>query len=276
MSSSELVLSPAAYERLARDLRRIVTDARERARDAVAREAARAHWELGRRLVRERLAARPRARLMTRLALDLEMDVRTLQRCVAFHRAYPEGPPVGLAWSHVRELLKLSDPVVRRRFTELVREERLSVRQLAAAVRGDAALAVPAVPTVAPEGRLERPADPTYIYAAEVLRVVDGDTLDLRIDLGFDVDKRHRIRLAGVDVAERGTEKGERALRYVEEALAGVASVVIQTRKFDLHGRYVAHLFYAVEERPIGEVFATGRYLNQDLLELGFAVLYVP
>lgn len=48
-----------------------------------------------------------------------------------------------------------------------------------------------------------------YEYRAEVLRVVDGDTLDLRIDLGFKIDVRIRVRLYGIDTPETyGVPKG--------------------------------------------------------------------
>jgi len=44
-----------------------------------------------------------------------------------------------------------------------------------------------------------------FEYNAEVLRVVDGDTLDARIDLGFDVHVNKRIRLMGIDTWESRT-----------------------------------------------------------------------
>ena len=51
-----------------------------------------------------------------------------------------------------------------------------------------------------------------FEYNAEVLRVVDGDTLDARIDLGFDVHVNKRIRLMGIDTWERRTrDKAEKA-----------------------------------------------------------------
>ena len=44
-----------------------------------------------------------------------------------------------------------------------------------------------------------------FEYNAEVLRIVDGDTLDARIDLGFDVHVNKRIRLMGIDTWESRT-----------------------------------------------------------------------
>ena len=51
-----------------------------------------------------------------------------------------------------------------------------------------------------------------FEYNAEVLRIVDGDTLDARIDLGFDVHVNKRIRLVGIDTWESRTrDKAEKA-----------------------------------------------------------------
>ena len=51
-----------------------------------------------------------------------------------------------------------------------------------------------------------------FEYNAEVLRIVDGDTLDARIDLGFDVHVNKRIRLMGIDTWEsRARDKAEKA-----------------------------------------------------------------
>jgi len=51
-----------------------------------------------------------------------------------------------------------------------------------------------------------------FEYNAEVLRIVDGDTLDARIDLGFDVHVNKRIRLMGIDTWESRTrDKAEKA-----------------------------------------------------------------
>ena len=41
-----------------------------------------------------------------------------------------------------------------------------------------------------------------YYYAVEILRVVDGDTVDVRIDLGFDVWHKCRVRLMGINAPE--------------------------------------------------------------------------
>ena len=56
-----------------------------------------------------------------------------------------------------------------------------------------------------------------YIYNAKCLRVVDGDTLDATIDLGFDTWKKIRIRLVGINTPESRT-------RDLEEKARGLAA----------------------------------------------------
>ena len=57
----------------------------------------------------------------------------------------------------------------------------------------------------------------------------------------------------------------------MREALARAEFVMLQTVKVDLHGRYVAHVFYAPGAEDKAEVLAKGRYLNQELVTKGLA-----
>ena len=56
-----------------------------------------------------------------------------------------------------------------------------------------------------------------FEYACKVLRVVDGDTIDVNIDLGFNIWHRGRVRMAGIDTPESRT-------RNLEETKLGLAS----------------------------------------------------
>ena len=93
----------------------------------------------------------------------------------------------------------------------------------------------------------------------------------LDIDLGFEVIRRQRIRLARVDAPSRDTSEGARGRRYVREQLAVARSIVVNTVKTDLQGRYVAHVSYAFSKSSIEQTFLKGRYLNQELVYKGFA-----
>ena len=50
-------------------------------------------------------------------------------------------------------------------------------------------------------------------------------------------------------------------------------TVLVNTRKYDIHRRYVAHIFYAFNNQGIERAFLEGRYLHQELIDKGFAKL---
>lgn len=95
--------------------------------------------------------------------------------------------------------------------------------------------------------------DNLYTYRAQVLRVVDGDTLDLRVDLGLHICTDIRVRLRGVDTPEvYGVKKtseefaaGKLASDRVQE-LVGGSDVIIRTHKDGTgkYGRYIVDVLY--------------------------------
>jgi len=209
--------------------------------------------------------------LLTDLSADLDIGVRTLQRTVIFYRTYRRPPRVqGLTWAHYRVLAQLQDPDERAFYEDLATDDALSAKRLTIAINGnryaDASTRKPGTPI-----ELPRPTDPSYLYKAEPRDIIDADTLLLDIDLGFEVIRRQRIRLARIDAPARDTPEGARGRRHVREQLAVARSIVIKTVKTDLHGRYVAHVFYAFNNRGIEPTFLKGRYLNQELVDKGFA-----
>jgi micrococcal nuclease len=88
-----------------------------------------------------------------------------------------------------------------------------------------------------------------YIYKAELIRVVDGDTVDLVIDLGFDTSRKERFRLYGVDAPEMNTPEGKEAKAWLWEALQPLEAIYIETlqhktkAKRDKYGRFLAVLY---------------------------------
>ena len=82
----------------------------------------------------------------------------------------------------------------------------------------------------------------------EINRVVDGDTIDVTIDLGFDLYKKERVRVAGVDTPEKRTrdleekELGIEATNWIKEKLDGAISgdddLVIRTELVGGMGKY--------------------------------------
>lgn len=81
-------------------------------------------------------------------------------------------------------------------------------------------------------------------YVKKVDKVVDGDTIDVTIDLGFDIQYSSRVRLAGIDAPESRTrdleEKamGLEAKEYLKQRLKIADKVVIKTEKLDSTGKY--------------------------------------
>jgi len=87
-----------------------------------------------------------------------------------------------------------------------------------------------------------------YIYKAELVRVVDGDTVDLIVDLGFDTSRKERFRLYGVDAPEMNTAEGKAAKKWLWDALQPLEAIYVQTiqlstkTKRDKYGRFLAVL----------------------------------
>ena len=96
-----------------------------------------------------------------------------------------------------------------------------------------------------------------YHYKATVRRVVDGDTVDMNMDLGFGVSKLVRIRLWGIDAPElKGDERSEglAAKAYLEGLLPVGVSAEVYTRKDKEAGwgRYVGEVFVVNPDKTLG------------------------
>ena len=94
-----------------------------------------------------------------------------------------------------------------------------------------------------------------YEYKAIVDRVVDGDTVDFIVDLGFSVQMKIRGRLAGVDTPERGHQDFKLATNKCRELLdKSVASfpyegkVIIKTNKTGKYGRWIVEIQGVTDE----------------------------
>jgi micrococcal nuclease len=111
-------------------------------------------------------------------------------------------------------------------------------------------------------------------YVKKVTKVVDGDTIDVDIDLGFDISFSSRVRLAGIDTPEsRTTDKMEKALgleakAYLKHEIEAAKSVVIKTEKMDSSEKY---------GRILGWVFLDGSTvsLNEKMITDGHAWGYL-
>jgi micrococcal nuclease len=83
-----------------------------------------------------------------------------------------------------------------------------------------------------------------YEYSAEVLRVVDGDTVDVLFDCGFSTFRKERVRLHGIDAPESRTRdkeekvKGLAAKARLQELIKNTSKKVIIKTELDKKGKY--------------------------------------
>ena len=115
---------------------------------------------------------------------------------------------------------------------------------------------------------------PQYTYKAYVERIIDGDTLWSKIDCGFETLTRQKLRLCGIDCPELNTQAGQKAKRFVENALKNCKFIVVQTYKSDKYDRYLANIFFLEGEDDANVVVKEGKLLNQELLDNRLAEAY--
>ena len=116
-----------------------------------------------------------------------------------------------------------------------------------------------------------------YTYKAKLDRVVDGDTIDVNIDLGFDISVKKRVRFTGINTPESRTrdleEKklGLAAKDRVESILAENDSFIIESKKLGKFGRVLGEVFVNVVDSVESEEDIS---LNELLKTEGNAVEY--
>jgi len=108
-----------------------------------------------------------------------------------------------------------------------------------------------------------------YEYEIKVQKVIDGDTIDVLFDVGFNMFREERVRLAGIDAPEtltkdkREKSMGNEAKVFVGEWLRGKKSLRAKTTKDDKYGRILAHIY---DDQ--------GKCLNEDIVANGYAWSY--
>jgi len=112
-----------------------------------------------------------------------------------------------------------------------------------------------------------------YTYKAKLDRVVDGDTIDVNIDLGFDITVHKRVRLAGIDTPEsrtRDLEEKKRGLaaKYRLTEILDMGSLVVESKEVGKYGRVLGVLIVYPDnlDLPIN--------VNEMLVDEGHAVEY--
>ena len=111
-----------------------------------------------------------------------------------------------------------------------------------------------------------------YKYKVKKInKVIDGDTVDLDIDLGFGVTLSHRVRLKDINAAETRTlnveekEKGFVAKEWLKKELSREGEWIIETTKEDKYGRILGTLYC------IGDPVT----INKRMLNEGIAASYI-
>jgi micrococcal nuclease len=107
-----------------------------------------------------------------------------------------------------------------------------------------------------------------------VIKVVDGDTIDVVIDLGFDISFTSRVRLAGIDTPESRTKDlkektlGLESKEYLKKKLDDASNVVIRTEKVNSSEKY---------GRILGWLYINGetKSINHEMIEKGYAWGYL-
>jgi len=112
-----------------------------------------------------------------------------------------------------------------------------------------------------------------YTYRAAPVRVIDGDTIEVDIDLGFRVMIRQRLRLLGINTPElhdknielrkRATDARLFTIGWISKAMSTQWPIIIKTAKSDKYGRWLAEIYYGDE------------CLNTLLIEKGLADPYI-
>ena len=118
-----------------------------------------------------------------------------------------------------------------------------------------------------------------YRYKAKLIRVIDGDTIDAMVDLGFDTWIKRRIRLARIDAFESRTrdkkekEKGLIAKARLTEILLGTHNeFFLESLGVDKYGRCLGEIF--TMRSYIRSEKYHGKSINELLLAEGHAVEY--
>ena len=113
-----------------------------------------------------------------------------------------------------------------------------------------------------------------YTYSAKLIRVIDGDTVDLEIDLGFDLSIRQRLKLFGVNTPDSRSadttekQKGLEAKQRLTEVLPRQFKVTTILNKRGKYGRVLGTIF--VKDKDAGGEIN----VNELMVKEGHAVKY--
>ena len=110
-----------------------------------------------------------------------------------------------------------------------------------------------------------------YEYKCQVTRVVDGDTIDCVLDLGFSILHKCRVRLYGIDTPESRTRdldekaRGKLASKFLEDSIKNGTEIILRSELKDSKGKY---------GRVLGSIVVDDLDINQAMVAQNLAVKY--
>ena len=273
----KLIIDRKNYTKLVIDLTKILKEGKQNAMETVRQYAIETYWKLGKRITKEEDVVQ-----LNYLAHDLKIEETLLSRIVKFYEFWPRKCPLWhkrrqLSWAHYKQVLGIEDKNQREFYLREASKLSWNHKRLALMIKDNfySNQLNNKSKKIKSDVKLKRKTDPLYCYSAIVKKVVDGDTLLLNIDLGFDVWLNQRIRLRGIDCPSISTHKGQSAKEFVEHQLRVNDLVVIQTfKKIDIYGRYLVDIFYLQGATDKELIVSKGNFLNQELLNRDLAVLF--
>ncbi len=244
-------------------------------------------WEAGRLAVEYKDST---GMLLKDIAREIEVPDWALQRYTQFYKAFSKGYPEKYGnrvvnWSLICCVLPVHDAKAREFY---LRESCLNgwnKYELTKRIRQDYHGAFEDAAAANQSKTLKLQRQRLYTYASEVIKIVDADTFDLEIDVGFKTKQEHRVRLRGINAPEVGTSPGRKAKRFVERELgkcvvekplfkgtrANRPLVVVKTYKLGQYGRYTVDIYYLPGEADPEVIAESGKLLNQVLVDKGLA-----
>ncbi|MCP5467951.1 MAG: thermonuclease family protein [Deltaproteobacteria bacterium] len=272
-------LSPNYYQKIYQKVSKILNTEDVASQSNYNWVRAQSYWKLGEILDQEskNLDKKEFSRLREKLRKQIQFSDRKMRRVSQFYQTWPQRPPCqspqeALLWSQYTDLLSLTHTKERNFYYQETLSSGWSCHQLRKAIKQNLYQNRRTLKRFS-KSTLGRLRSLINTFWAEVIRVVDGDTLVVRIDLRFGTTTLEELRLRGINCPELHDPSGDgqKAKAFVENELKNAQWVLIVTYKTDKFGRYVADIYYHDVYDTEEDLLAKGKFLNQELLSSGLA-----
>ncbi|MBM3579399.1 MAG: DUF1016 family protein [Alphaproteobacteria bacterium] len=303
------------YKKLLKKIEQAVSKTKKNIVKSLNRQKVEMSWKTGQEIdvhLKKNKDFSYKEKLFDQLTGDTSIDKTTLYKMYAFFKTYPQllSKEKALSWRHYRNLIAVKDAETSASLESLVVEKNLGTDKLQHAIsqekkmkRKNSRKKISDKPLSRPtKGRLftyslnkagevdlgfnifvsnkklttTKTRTDLHTYLATLERVVDGDTILVKIDFGCGIFHREKLRLAKIDAAEITTKAGKQTTNELNKILRNITSLIVKTNKTDIYGRYIADVFFdeSGQEKNPQEIFEKGIYLNQLLLERKLVVRY--